>query len=312
MMAQETGASATPAATAHRTPAGYLGAYLRDLARRPASSLGRRLLAQGRPWSGRWSGPALGRGGERANAALELALFLPVLVVILVGVIDFGRAYYAYVTVASAAHEAAGYSIRYPGAAPSREVLATVVAGESGGFVKLMATAPSGGGGGGPTSTPSGNTALTGPEIRGTGAEQVAQVTLTYSFKPIVPVPLTGPIEIRAVANAPLGNSTPMPTSTSGPTATATSTPTPTRTPTVAPTGTATATASPTPAQCLVPLLLGVPINGNSARDLWTAAGFSASNFTKHENNGTVQSQSLPAGSMQPCATAAITVHNHL
>jgi Flp pilus assembly protein TadG len=310
MTAEQTRASATVASTARWLPAGRGETSWRDAARGPATSLGRRLLAQGRRRLGRWSGPALGQAGERANAALELALLLPVLVVILVGVIDFGRAYYAYVTVASAAHEAAGYSTRYPGAAPSREALATVVAGESGGFVKLMATAPSGGGGGGggPTSTPSGNTTLTGPEIRGTGTEQVAQVTLTYSFKPIVPVPLTGPIEIRAVANAPLGNSTPMPTSTSGPSPTATAA---TPTPTVAPTGTATATASPTPTQCVVPSLVGVPINGNAARDLWTAAGFSAANFTKDENNGTVQSQSLPAGSMQPCATAAITVHNH-
>lgn len=44
---------------------------------------------------------------ERGQALTELAVLLPLLVLIAMGALDFGRLYFAYTTVANAAHEAA-------------------------------------------------------------------------------------------------------------------------------------------------------------------------------------------------------------
>jgi hypothetical protein len=83
----------------------------------------------------------------------------------------------------------------------------------------------------------------------------------------------------------------------------------------VTPTATATPippTVTPTPCMRTVPNLVGTSTNGNpKASDVWAAAGFTGS-FIQHESgNWTIQSQSLPAGTSQPCSSS-ITVHNHL
>ena len=45
--------------------------------------------------------------GERGQALVELALFLPILIVIVMGAVDFGRVFFAYTAVANAAREGA-------------------------------------------------------------------------------------------------------------------------------------------------------------------------------------------------------------
>ncbi len=47
----------------------------------------------------------------------ELAVILPLLLLILAGVLDLGRAYFAYVTIVNAAREGARYGAENPGAA---------------------------------------------------------------------------------------------------------------------------------------------------------------------------------------------------
>jgi Flp pilus assembly protein TadG len=44
---------------------------------------------------------------ERGQALVEAALLLPILMVLAMGAVDFGRAYYAYTTLANAAREGA-------------------------------------------------------------------------------------------------------------------------------------------------------------------------------------------------------------
>ena len=129
-----------------------------------------------------------------------------------------------------------------------------------------------------------------------------ARVTLSYSFNPVSPIPLAGPIVISASAAAPTGGA--------GGVATAV----PVSTPTTAPSPTP--TLPPTPvAMCSVPNFAGASLNGNTARNTWTAAGFSAANFNKDENNGTVLWQTVPpstsTATQRPCATTSITLHNH-
>lgn len=262
-----------------------------------------------------------GTRSSRGSAAVELAITLPLLVAFLFGAVDFGRAFYAYVSVSSAAHEAAVYTARYQDA-PAAQTLATVIAGESSGFLAVRLT---------PAATSTGNTTLSGPSVVPGDAVDMARVQLTYSFRPVVPIPFAGPISVSAAAAAPLTSvsdgsalpptATPVP-STATPTASATSTTapatstptagatatsapasaTPTRTPTAAPTLTATATQVVT---CTVPNFVG--IHPSSAGPLWTGAGFTGAFNASGTGNPPIQSQSLPAGSQQPC-TSSITV----
>src|SRR5687768_9538168 len=52
------------------------------------------------------------------GAILELAIALPLLIVICIGVMDFGRVYFTSVAVANAARAGAEYGITYPQSSP--------------------------------------------------------------------------------------------------------------------------------------------------------------------------------------------------
>ena len=51
--------------------------------------------------------PAMRRKSERGQALVEIALLLPMLAMIALGVVDLGRAYFAFTTVTNAAREGA-------------------------------------------------------------------------------------------------------------------------------------------------------------------------------------------------------------
>jgi len=52
---------------------------------------------------------ALNRSKGRGQSLVELALILPVFILVLVGILDFGRAFYAYNAISNAAREGARY-----------------------------------------------------------------------------------------------------------------------------------------------------------------------------------------------------------
>jgi len=52
--------------------------------------------------------------GNKGQSLLELALLLPVLLIILAGVIDLGRLYYVHVAITDAAAEGAAYAATHP------------------------------------------------------------------------------------------------------------------------------------------------------------------------------------------------------
>jgi hypothetical protein len=108
------------------------------------------------------------------------------------GAVDFGRLFYAYVAVASAAREGAAYAGRFyaPDTQVTAQTLATVVTDESGGF--LVAAA-------------GGNTTVVGPTLVAAPLKvPMVQVGVTYTFRPLVPLPMRGPILVGATAAAPL------------------------------------------------------------------------------------------------------------
>ena len=57
--------------------------------------------------------------GEEGTSVVEFALVAPVLLLVIVGILDLGRAVNAYVTVSNAAREGSHYAIIHPTAAPS-------------------------------------------------------------------------------------------------------------------------------------------------------------------------------------------------
>ena len=113
------------------------------------------------------------------------------------------------------------------------------------------------------------------------------------------------------VASTP--QSTPAPTPTPVPTPSPSPTPTPAPSATAAPTPTAApGTPTPTPIlSCTVPTLTGYKVTVAQAR--WTQAGFTAANFSAvrpPNNDYTVASQSIAAGSLRACLTTTIQVDN--
>ncbi len=56
---------------------------------------------------------------DGATSTVEFALVAPVLLLLLVGILDLGRAINAYVTISSSAREGSHYAVLHPGAAPS-------------------------------------------------------------------------------------------------------------------------------------------------------------------------------------------------
>ena len=49
--------------------------------------------------------------GERGQALVELAMIAPVLIILMLGAIDFGRVYFAYVSVTNGARTGADYAV---------------------------------------------------------------------------------------------------------------------------------------------------------------------------------------------------------
>jgi Flp pilus assembly protein TadG len=63
---------------------------------------------------------------ERGQSTVELALAFPVLLLILMGVLDFGRAFFSYVSITNAAREGAQYGTWYPTDANGNTNLAAI------------------------------------------------------------------------------------------------------------------------------------------------------------------------------------------
>jgi Flp pilus assembly protein TadG len=123
---------------------------------------------------------------DRGGAAVELAIVLPVLMLMVLGVVDFGRLFYAYVTVASAAHQAATYAARYTAGTAEPEAVEQVVYGEADSFLNDT------------------NTEIVGPTFVVDGSVTLAQVRVTHSFRPLAALPVRGPVTISLTAVAPV------------------------------------------------------------------------------------------------------------
>ena len=67
---------------------------------------------------------------EEGSSVVELALLMPVLVLLLVGAVDYGQAYYVAIEVASAAAAGAGYGVANPTDTAGMQTAAQLDAGD--------------------------------------------------------------------------------------------------------------------------------------------------------------------------------------
>src|SRR4051794_11308010 len=120
-------------------------------------NLGRRLTGQCRA-----AGPIL--GGERGQSMIEFALILPVFLLLAMGVVDLGRAFFTWNLVGNTAREGARYAIVSSRTSTQIVTYATGQAGVSGVTVTVVS--------------------------RGTGgdANSPAVIEASYSFNAITPL----------------------------------------------------------------------------------------------------------------------------
>src|SRR4051794_36543345 len=286
------------------------------------------------------SQPTSRRDRSRGQSMVELALILPVVLLVVLGGIDFGRVFLGWVDLHAMARHAADYaaanpdawSTVNPDAGAQAEYLRQIQA-EATDINCVVPSVPD------PSfpSGPNGNDGL--------GVPVTVRISCSfYLITPMIGAIVGNPVTVTASAAFPIRNGmitgiptptpSPIPTATPGPTPTAsptqTASPTPTATtgPTPTPGGTATPsptatasptpTPSPTPAMCVVPNLVGESIK--IAPDLWATKGHGnndGAQFTTtlvfsplvgKNDSGRVTGQSIPAGGNRPCASTAMTV----
>lgn len=105
-------------------------------------------------------------GGAPGQEMVELALLLPVLLVIAAGVVDLGRLFHAYITITNAAREGARYATFDPLDSPGITAATKAEAVDSG----IVIT--------------DGMIAITCPS--GCGSGQAVRVTISYPFELVI------------------------------------------------------------------------------------------------------------------------------
>lgn len=232
----------------------------------------------------------------RGQSLVELAIILPVLLLLIAGAIDLGRAYFTSISLENAVKEGAMYGARDPecatdsgtGCADPNNVQARFeneLHDLTASLFQARCFAP------GTTDFSGAGKALADCEdgdlyhVRG-------QVLFTL-VTPIVSALLHSPITLGSEATAvvltsfqPIGGTVTFPSATPGPT--------------------------PSPGLCTVPDLTLGPTKLNQAQSVWAnQGGFVASNLTPVGPGGqNVSWQSLPAGMVAPCDTQTMIASN--
>lgn len=153
------------------------------------------------------------RRPERGVAAVEFALVLPVLVVLLGAIIDFGFVFSQQITFNTAARDAARAGV-LPSVGGSKltcaEVAAKARVGAASGAVGVPSPQDVGvtvAGAGGSCSLPAGSGSAQGDTVSfpctgsATTMPSDLQVTLTFASSPPFPVPFMGTLDLRSRGN---------------------------------------------------------------------------------------------------------------
>ena len=68
---------------------------------------------------------------ERGQSLVELALVMPLLILLLAGMADLGRAFYGYISITNGAREGARYAVRHFGQSPLSPTIESVAVSEA-------------------------------------------------------------------------------------------------------------------------------------------------------------------------------------
>ena len=265
------------------------------------------------------------------QSVVEFALILPVLMLIFLVALDFGRLFFSYIQVTNAAREAASNAALearnvqngtltaadYYAGIVTAATQETNVQGQQGATAAIAVSSPT-------CFTPAAQaiSCASAPQdsTTATGIGNTVRVTVTQPFSfltPLIGNVFGGSLNLTASATAPvlnpmvasvIGQPTPTPTHSPTPTPTPSPTPTPTPTPSGAPTPTPTPTPTPAPTptptpMCIVPNFINAYWADIGANNTWAGAGFTGTlSFKGGNESKVIQSQSL-----EPLASVACT-----
>ena len=221
----------------------------------------------------------------RAQALVEFAIVLPVLLLLVGGAIDFGRLFYTRVSIENAAKEGAFFGASHPRCDVSQSACADP-SNVTWHVENEAAASPL-------TLTIECIHAGSSVALMGCAEDDTYQVTVEHRFQLVTPI-LSGlfgsGIDLQTSATSRVLNAGFDPAAPPQPTPAPTATPIPTATP---------------PGSCIVPGFIGTRANG--ALSTWNGAGFSGTLTKVGNGNFVIGAQSLGSGTTQPC-TSAITV----
>lgn len=192
---------------------------------------------------------------SRGQGLVEFALVLPILLLILMIALDFGRGFFAWVGVTNASRAGAAYAASHPTAGwsgtPNANIAATYRTQITTDLLPTNCALP---------------TPVPLPVLSGVNLGDSVAVTLTCEFSPLTPIvstvlgakiPITAttvyPVRAGEIAGGPVLNEIPAPTATPAPTPTPSSSP-------------------PPPQLCDAPQMTGLAVS--AARSAWLGAGF--------------------------------------
>ena len=110
---------------------------------------------------------------DRGQALVELALIAPILIILMLGVIDYGRVYFAYISVTNGARIGADYAAIGPTQAADTAAIKAAALGDTGDLLAQSSTNPD-------------VTVTTANDSQG---RLYADVTMTYTFSTLFPWP---------------------------------------------------------------------------------------------------------------------------
>ena len=110
---------------------------------------------------------------DLGQSAMEFALLAPILLILMLGVIDFGRVYFAYVSVTNGARNGADFASQGTGAAADIDGIRAAAVVETSDLLNTSETNPD-------------VSVATGTDSQG---RLYADVTMTYTFSSIFPWP---------------------------------------------------------------------------------------------------------------------------
>lgn len=116
---------------------------------------------------------------ERGQSAVEFALLLPVLMLVLFGMLDLGRLFFAAITIANAARVGARYATQHP--SDSNGIIAAAQAEAQGQGIVL-------------TDPTTSSVTVSCPQ--GCGSGQPIQVTVSYSLTLVMGFVLPSPVSM--------------------------------------------------------------------------------------------------------------------